>query len=243
MSRTPSSAFAAPGVYGGYQDWAGSAGPLPLARRRRRSTSRHLLEAFAIRFRRLGGARMGMLLQDRRSRVRARGPRSSAPHHHVTGKAFDDFASGGRRSRQTHAGSRDDVGAARRQRATCASAWWEAERGAFIGAVHRMSRGSTTSTSWSPARCRATPSRQLAPPICDRAGARLCGLSRDGEGRGRASGRNRRGRDRDAQPPASSARARLSRRRHPCDLRQADRRTVEEAEDLVRAVSASGRVS
>ena len=85
------------GVYGGYQSWVEPRRPLPLARRRPGRLRRDLLEARAVRLRRLGGARVGVLPQAPRARRRRR--RAVHPRHiiRVTEKAFDDFAGGAQR--------------------------------------------------------------------------------------------------------------------------------------------------
>ena len=95
------------GVYSGYQPWVDRAGPLPLARRRPGRLRRDLLEAGAVRLRRLGGARVGMLPQAPGS-GRGRGRRRSSRDHiiRVTEKAFDDFAGGAGRPRADRAHAR-----------------------------------------------------------------------------------------------------------------------------------------
>ena len=125
----------------------------------------HLLQARAVRLRRLGGARMGMLPQasrGRRARRRAvhRATTSSAsprrrsttsPAARTTRPTASMLGSPGRCSKHT----------ARRTAGGCASAWSAAARAPSSAACIASPRASTTATSSSPARSRRTPDKAL----------------------------------------------------------------------------------
>ena len=81
-SRTPSSTRpAGRASIGGFEDWVEPGRPLPLAGRRRGRFLQHLQQAQRLRLRLVGGARVGMLPQERRGR-RARGGRVHRRAHH-----------------------------------------------------------------------------------------------------------------------------------------------------------------
>ena len=102
------------------------------------------------------------------------------------------------------------------------SAWSAAARAPSSAPCTASPRAWTTTTSWSPARCRR---RRKGAPLGRRRSASRptasTATSRDGEGRGGAAGRHRGGGDRHAQPHARRAGRGLPRSRHPRHLRQA----------------------
>jgi sugar phosphate isomerase/epimerase len=69
------------GAYGGYQPWISRAGRFPFAGRWSGRFRRDLFEAFWLRFRRLGGSRMGVRNQEFGRRSRRRRSVHQRPHH------------------------------------------------------------------------------------------------------------------------------------------------------------------
>ena len=83
------------GVYGGYQQLGGASRSLPFTRRRADRLHAGVQQVRAVRLRRLGRDRVGMLPQASggwRTRRRALHPQAHDPHHR---RAFDDFAGAG----------------------------------------------------------------------------------------------------------------------------------------------------
>ena len=228
------------GVYCGYQGWVEPRRPLPLARRRPGRFRRHLLQARAVRLRRLGGARVGVLPEASRGR-RAR---RRALH-----RAATSSASPRRRSTispaaaPTERPTRDDghraTGAAGLRRS---DRWSASEgtmrnagarpirlgmvgggQGAFIGAVHRIAARIDDDYELVAGALSSNPGagQGLGRRARPRPRAQLRLLRGDGQGRGEAPRRHRGGRHRHAEPHALPGGQGLPRGRHPRHLRQA----------------------
>ena len=207
---------------------------LSLARRRAGRLQGDLLEDGAVRLRRLGGARVGVLLEASRSRGLPRVRRSFA---------ITSSASPRRRSTTSPAAASDakqfeaDAGPLSASAAmtieakqlgghagaASASAWSAAARAPSSAPCTASRRASTTTTSSSPARSSSTPDK------AQRSGLAL-GLAAEriysdyaamAEGRGGARRRHRGGGDRHPEPPARAGGRGVPEGRHPRHLRQA----------------------
>ncbi len=225
-SRTPSSTRpAGRASTRGYQPWVEPGRPLPLARRRAGRFRRHLLEARRSTTTTAGRCSNGNAALKHPEDGAREGAEFIRQHIiRVTEKAFDDFAGGtgidlaGNKKmlgiaegEGTMVEGRSDAAAARQDPAT---AWSAAGRAPSSAPCTASRRAWTTSTSWSPARCRPTPKRALArPPALGLAPDRCYGSLRgDGRGGGQARRRHRGGRDRHAEQHARADRRRPSSR-------------------------------
>ena len=202
------------GVYGGYQPWVEPRRPLPLARRRPGRLQGDLLQARAVRLRRLGGARMGVLPQASRGR-RAR---RRAVHPPTTSSASP-------RRRSTISPAAAPTGAANRRMlgtgAMSGSEAWSTKpdarkrrlrlgmvgggRGAFIGAVHRIAARLDDQYELVAGALSVRPGAGAAsrPPISASRPSASTPTSRTWpRAEAERAGRHRRGRDRHAEPHA-----------------------------------------
>ena len=201
--------------------------PLPLAGRRPGRLRRHLLQARAVRLRRLGGARMGMLPQasrGRRARRRAvhrASTSSGSPRRRSTTSPAAASTMRGEPARCSGLTlRRRDDGAievtrrrdSRASRAS-ASAWSAAARAPSSAPCIASPRGWTTDYELvagalsSDAGAGAGIGRRARRSTPD---AQLRRLRGDGQARGASDGRHRGGRDRHAQPHALRRRPRRS---------------------------------
>ena len=203
--------------------------PLPLARRRAGRFRRHLLQAGAVRLRRLGGAGMGMLPEASRG-GRGEGAPFIASHIiRVTEKAFDDFAGGAADRKQTarmlglNASGRSAMSAEdeRPSKTTAQSSgrirlgMVGGGEGAFIGAVHRIAARMDDHYELVAGALSSTPEKaqRSGAELGLDAGPHLSATStRWRRPKRRAPGRHRGGRDRHAQPHALRRRPRPSSR-------------------------------
>ena len=203
----------------------------------------------AVRFRRLGGARMGMLHQASARTARAKGAEFIADHIiRVTEKAFDDFAGAGtdRRANRRMLGiatrpeasdmAIEAVGCATRGR-RCGSAWSAAGAAPSSARCIASRRMDDRLRAGRRRACPRRPKRakDRAPTSASAADRALSELRRDGGGRGEAAGRHR---GRRIVTPNDSHHAiakRLPRSRHPRHLRQAADHDLADALDLVEA--------